>query len=152
MMDYQYFLGADPGKGGGIAIVCWDGTRIATASAWGTPSSDRDLMTILADNAAGTTLAVLERVHSSPQMGVASAFTFGAEYGRLRMALVASGIPLDLVEPKRWQTALGCMSKGDKNVTKARAQELFPHLKITHKTADALLLAEYARRRWLKGA
>jgi hypothetical protein len=39
-----------------------------------------------------------------------------------------------------------CLTKGDKNVSKARAQELFPALKITHATADALLIAEYGRR------
>jgi hypothetical protein len=38
------------------------------------------------------------------------------------------------------------MSKGDKNVTKAKAQQLFTQLKITHATADALLIAEFARR------
>ena len=38
------------------------------------------------------------------------------------------------------------LSKGDKNVTKSRAQELFPELKITHAIADALLIAEYGRR------
>lgn len=151
-MDYQYFLGADPGKGGGLAMLCWDGSRIATATAWATPQSDRDLVTLIQEQATGTVLAALERVHSSPQMGVRSAFTFGEQFGRLRMALVSAGIPLDMVEPKRWQTELGCMSKGDKNVTKARAAELFPWLKVTHKTADALLLAEFARRRYLKGA
>jgi hypothetical protein len=39
------------------------------------------------------------------------------------------------------------LSKGDKNVTKRKAQELFPSLKITHATADALLIAEYLRRK-----
>jgi hypothetical protein len=37
-------------------------------------------------------------------------------------------------------------TKGDKNVSKRRAQELFPQLKVTHATADALLIAEYGRR------
>jgi len=38
------------------------------------------------------------------------------------------------------------MTGGDKNVSKRRAQELFPEIKITHAIADALLIAEYARR------
>ncbi len=45
----------------------------------------------------------------------------------------------------RWQKEMGCLTKGDKNVTKRRAQELFPTLKITHAIADALLIAEYGR-------
>ena len=46
----------------------------------------------------------------------------------------------------RWQKYLGCLTKGDKNVSKAKAQELFPDLKITHAIADSLLIAEYGRR------
>lgn len=90
--------------------------------------------------------AIIESVHSMPKQGVASSFKFGRSYGFLRGCLIASGIPFEEVTPQRWQKELGCLSKGNKNVTKARAQQLFPSLKITHATADALLLAEYARR------
>ena len=90
--------------------------------------------------------AYVEKVHSSPQMGVTSAFTFGQGYGALLMLLTCKGIPFEQVTPQKWQKAMGCMSKGDKNVTKRRAQELFPNLKITHATADALLIGEYGRR------
>jgi hypothetical protein len=41
---------------------------------------------------------------------------------------------------------MSCLTKGDKNVTKSRAQELFPEVKVTHAIADALLIAEYGRR------
>jgi len=41
---------------------------------------------------------------------------------------------------------MGCMTKGDKNVSKRKAQELFPSMKVTHASADALLIAEYGRR------
>jgi hypothetical protein len=40
------------------------------------------------------------------------------------------------------------MTKGDKNITKRKAQELFPEIKITHAIADSLLIAEYGRRVW----
>jgi hypothetical protein len=46
-----------------------------------------------------------------------------------------------------WQGALECLSGGSKNVTKLRAQQLFPGEKVTHGSADALLIAEYGRRR-----
>jgi hypothetical protein len=42
-----------------------------------------------------------------------------------------------------WQKSLGCLTHGDKNVSKAAAQRLFPGMKITHATADALLIAYY---------
>jgi hypothetical protein len=59
---------------------------------------------------------------------------------------MAAGIPYDLVLPVKWQTAMSCRTKGDKNVSKARAQQLFPDVKVTHAIADALLIAEFCRR------
>lgn len=50
--------------------------------------------------------ALLEQVHSSPQMGVASAFTFGRGFGQLEMALVATGISWEPVQPLAWQKGL----------------------------------------------
>ena len=70
----------------------------------------------------------------------------GRGVGMLETALIASGIPFDRARAVKWQTALGCRSGGDKNVTKACAQRLFPGKKITHEIADALLLAEYCKR------
>ncbi len=60
--------------------------------------------------------------------------------------LIASRIPFEEVTPQKWQKTLSCLSRGDKNITKAKAQQLFPGLRVTHATADALLIAEYARR------
>ena len=91
--------------------------------------------------------AVLERVSSSPQMGVVSAFTFGRGVGVLRMGLTCAEIPFDEVVPRVWQQAMGCLSRGDKNVTRRRAQGLFPTVVVTHSIADALLLAAFCRRR-----
>jgi len=77
---------------------------------------------------------------------VSSTFKFGQSYGFLRGVLIASEIRFVEVRPQEWQKAMGCLSRGDKNVTKAKAQQLWPAQKITHATADALLLAEYFRR------
>jgi Holliday junction resolvasome RuvABC endonuclease subunit len=79
-------------------------------------------------------------------MGVKSAFSFGQGFGHLEMALTAAGIPFERVRPQVWQKALGCMTGGDKNITKRRAQELFPGHKISHATADALLIAYYGSK------
>ena len=136
------FIGIDPGVGGGIAAVSDDGVVIVTHKM---PTTDRDVLDVVI-GIGGSSRAMLEFVRSSPQMGVTSAFTFGSGYGRLRMALVAVGIPFDEVTPLTWQKALGCRTHGDKNVSKGRAQELFPTVTVTHAIADALLIAEYARR------
>jgi Holliday junction resolvasome RuvABC endonuclease subunit len=111
------------------------------------PETERDLLDAMAGTFDGPVVAAaLERVWSSPQMGVVSAFSFGRNYGALRVAMTACRIPFDEVLPQRWQKALGCLSRGDKNATKRRAQDLFPSAHVTHAIADALLLAEYCRR------
>ena len=81
-----------------------------------------------------------------PKQGVASTFKFGQSFGFLQGILIAAEIPFELVTPQKWQRYLGCRTKGDKNITKARAQELFPDIKCTHAVSDALLIAEYGRR------
>lgn len=139
------FIGIDPGVSGGIAAI--DELSIVIA-AEKMPPTEADVLDLLRRWPVDSTptRAVLERVSSSPQMGVVSAFTFGKGYGALRMALQAEEIPFDEVVPAKWQAFMMCRSGGDKNITKRRAQQLFPNTKITHAIADALLLAEYARR------
>jgi len=151
-----HYIGVDPGASGGIAALSHDG---AIHEAVSTPESYRDILDLLR-SFGSPSRAMLERVSASPQMGVVSAFKFGKGYGALVMALVAADISFDYVSPQKWQTELGCRTGGGKigerdntaakNKTKNRAQELFPQLldgvKITHYTADALLIAEYCRR------
>lgn len=138
------FIGLDPGKNGGVGVITPSGSYAIKM-----PETEKDLLqelVVIANGAVGGIMAVLETVHSSPQMGVKSAFTFGQGYGGLRMALLAAGIPFENVTPQKWQKALGCLTGGDKNKSKTRAQQLFPDVKCTHSVSDALLLAEYCRR------
>ncbi len=73
-------------------------------------------------------------------------FKFGASYGFLKGLLVGMQIEFEEVTPQKWQKAMGCMTKGDKNVSKSAAQRLFPREKVVHATADAMLIAEFCRR------
>lgn len=141
------YLGIDPGKSGSIAAV-WDNGEAYSSFAPG-DGTEADIWDWLAGLDLENARAVIEKVSSSPQMGVTSAFTFGRSYGFLRGVLAASKVPYVEVSPQRWQKAMECLTKGDKNVSKAKAQRLWPKLKITHRNADALLLAEYGRRTWL---
>lgn len=155
------FVGVDPGVSGGIAAVTTGGYVL---DVWKMPRTERDILEAFREIAGrvsvdGPARAVLEHVHagvfgfsrkgedkSEQRMGVVSAFTFGEGIGRLKMALTAVGIPFEEVAPVTWQNFMGCRSRGDKNITKARAQQLFPDWKITHAIADALLMADYCRR------
>lgn len=140
----KLFIGIDPGKSGGI------GCAPETGDAWcyKMPETDVDLFYLFSElrGQYERVHAFLENVHSMPGQGVASSFTFGEGYGKLQMALIASAIPYDKITPQRWQKTLGCLTGGQKNISKARAQELFPHIRVTHAIADALLIAEYGRR------
>jgi hypothetical protein len=157
-------IGIDPGINGGIAWIT-DGNPCVEKM----PDTLQDLWDLLQDIRAtaspplggGSTKAIayLEEVHAAPsaakaaggkvnkfRMGTKSAFTFGRGYGNLEMGLTAAGIPLKRVKPQDWQEALGCLTKGNKNITKSKAQELFPTIKCTHAVSDALLIAEYGAR------
>ena len=142
-------IGIDPGQSGGIAVLITGLDPFAVKM----PETERDVWDTLysmrhwGDLAA---VATIEAVHAMPKQGVTSTFTFGKGYGGLRMALIGCGIPFVEVTPGKWQKALGCLTKGDKNVSKRMAQQLFPSLKISHYIADALLIAEYSRRQYEK--
>lgn len=139
-------IGIDPGKNGGISWIT-DGKPCSEKM----PETLQDLWELIVSismnaGSGGTGIhAYIEQVYSSPQMGVKSAFTFGNGFGHLEMALTAAGIPFERVSPQRWQKAMKCMSGGDKNVTKRRAQELYPSIKVTHANADSLLIAAYGK-------
>ena len=142
-------IGIDPGANGGIAWITSDGKACVEKM----PDTLQDLWELVEsigfkapDFTPYQIKAYIEQVSSSPQMGVVSSFSFGRGYGNLEMALTAAGIPFERVRPQVWQKALGCMTKGDKNVSKRKAQELFPDRKITHATADALLIAHYGTK------
>lgn len=147
------YIGIDPGASGGIAAVSAEGKFVA---AFRIPESERDVLDALGGlNTTGTdaeSRAVLERVWSSPGWGHAGAFTFGCSVGSLRMALTAARVPFDEVLPRAWQKAMGVTFEKNtppverKNITKRRAQQIFPAEKITHAIADALLMAEFCRR------
>lgn len=142
METMSTIIGIDPGTNGGIAWIT-DGKPCVEKM----PDTLQDLWELFRDIASEWNCrAYLEQVHSSPQMGVVSSFTFGNGFGHLEMALTAVGIPFERVRPQVWQKAMGCMTKGDKNVSKRKAQELFPSMKVTHATADALLIASYGAK------
>jgi hypothetical protein len=145
------YLGIDPGKSGGIAWLFGAVWHVEKFDG----KTEADIWRFFEVGACGADAgtgvpqpryAVIEKVSSSPQMGVKSAFTFGDNFGFWRGCLTAAQIPFALVSPQKWQKAMGCLTKGDKNVSKAAAQRLYPNEKITHATADCLLLATYARR------
>lgn len=145
-------VGIDPGASGGIAVS--DGTDPCARPM---PGTTLDLLSYL-QKWKGLPVFI-EKVGASPQMGVVSAFKFGQSVGIIEACCLAAGLRIEYVTPQKWQKELGLKPTGHgigqggtekKNRNKARAQELFPGLKITHAIADALLIAEYGRRQLRK--
>lgn len=152
-------LGIDPGKSGGLALLDTDADTYADlAQVWKMPLTEMDVWDAL--NHGGlrwqaylrqelgplrpySSHAFIEKVHAMPGQGVSSTFNLGRNYGMLLMALTAAGIPFTEVTPQKWQGVMDCRTGGDKNISKRRAQQLFPNIDVHHWNADALLIASY---------
>lgn len=159
-------IGIDPGMSGGIAVLraieVPDGAMHQGIYAMKMPVTDQDLLDSIGNEAHPPTvpihndaIAFVEKVNAGPKMGSSAAFKFGQNVAAIRMACLALNLRLEYVTPQKWQREFGLIVKGrglgqgdteKKNRNKARAQELFPGIKITHAIADALLIAEYGRR------
>lgn len=132
----------DPGKNGGIAF------RIAGVDAVPMPETVHDLVReierILGSAAPGDDVsAVIERVHSMPTDAASAAFTFGENFGMIQGVLAALKIPYSFVAPHVWQKKVGALPKDKaerKRALKAFAQQRYPHVTVTLKTADALAM------------
>ena len=143
------YIGVDPGKNGGIAIIDSDGV-IAF------PFSEERLLIEL-DGIAHEyeCICYLEHVHAMPKQGVSSTFNFGMNFGFIQGVLKAHEIPYELVTPQKWKKEFSCTS--DKNTSIEVCKRLFPgvNLKATERCkkdhdgiAEALLIAEYGRRHY----
>jgi hypothetical protein len=110
------------------------------------PATERDIYDWISGHWMDIEFAYIEEVASRPGQDTPGMFKFGMGYGALRMALVACRIPFEAIRPQVWQHRMKCMTRGDKNISKAKAQALWPEFKFTHATADASLIAECCRR------
>jgi hypothetical protein len=156
-------MGIDPGVSGGIAIgFCWDGGNHTVTECWAMPETPQELNALVANVARGANskniqvLAFLEKVRSSPQQGVVSAFTFGRGYGRLEQVLVCWAIRTLEIPPQQWQPEFT-----DKHVKDFKTPTLwkghlhniqnriYPNLKSNKKQADAILICDYGCKSWL---
>lgn len=154
------YVGIDPGVSGGIAVL--HGSRIqllpfATTSPheWCRFLEDTALAPASSqDKLVWPIFATIERVGAMPGQGVTSMFTFGKAAGKIEGIIIALSIPYEDVTPQGWQSSLGVVRKKGwtdsqwKNWLVMKARQLFPKAEgISKATADALLIAEYARRK-----
>lgn len=103
-------------------------------------------------------IAVIEKVHSMPQQGVASTFSFGLTYGMQISTVASLDIPYTFIKPSQWSREMHQGISPDlkpKEKTQVAIGQLFPE--ISFKTpraqkhhgglADCLLIADFWRRK-----
>lgn len=150
------YVGIDPGVSGGVAAIGKDKVHFGHM-----PSSERwvcdwleEIQQLGKKDGEGT-ITYLEWIGTAIfGCDKSSMSKLYGSYKGLSMALTALCMPHQIVKPEEWQSGIGIQkrSRGEsrtawKSRLKAEAARLFPPLKVTLATADALLIAEYCRRR-----
>jgi len=155
-MTPQPIIAVDPGVNGGIAYWQQPLSGKPVTDAYNMPDTEADIKSLFLELAQpGEARFVIEQVGGftggKGQPG-SRMFTFGRNFGVLLGMAIAFGWRIELVRPQKWQAALslgtssGVEKNKWKNKLKSEAQRLYPDLTVTLKTADALLILEYARR------
>lgn len=150
------FIGIDPGATGAVCSLSSDGeVKFLDCPVIKISGKTRPNATLMAaglkEFVTFNTHLIIENVHSMPKQGVASTFSFGVGFGIWLGAIAVLGLPMELVTPQAWKKAYGLCS--DKEAARVKALQLFPgqannlKLKKHHGRAEALLLAEYLRRK-----
>jgi hypothetical protein len=171
------FIGIDSGLFGAIAFLHDDGQVevyktpiIRPARGKGAPQYDEDGMDALllgavpinvadwARKIGPPAFAVIESVQAFPKQGLSSAIKIGRGDGLWQGKLGILGVKREVVTPRRWQRVMhsGVPKKDTKLASIVVAKQLWPGIsllptpkctKADDGMADALLIAEYARRR-----
>lgn len=145
-------IGIDPGKTGAIAVMDDDGILCLEPF-----NVDKyvDVLSYVGRSTSAKDIKVcLEKVGAMPGQGVVSMFNFGHNFGVIEGILSALRIPYQLVPPQTWKKEFSLT--GDKAKSIEVCKKLFPwvDLRATERSrkpsdglAEALLMAEYARRK-----
>lgn len=150
------YIGVDPGQKGGIAWITTYHDQIGSVHVFpwdddGFVKAMQELRNIFKDDM----VAAVEKVGAMPGQGVTSMFSFGQSFGFILGVLTALGIGYQLVPPRVWKKEYSLTNDKGKSIEVCK--RLFPGVDLKRtgrcKTdsdgmAEALLLAEYARRKF----
>lgn len=145
---HNKIIAIDPGNNGGITIYSVEDKRVIESIKM--PATPQELLNLLKIYSFNS-VCYLEKVQGLPGMSGGGMFTFGRGYGHLEMALLCCKIPTMSVTPQKWQKELQLGNRGNKSTTewknklKAKAEQLFPYMKITLAVSDSLLILQYAK-------
>lgn len=146
-------IGIDPGASGALGIIYSDenGNPIRIKVIPFEELAYRDALATCVDS---RVVCCLEKVGAMPGQGVVSMFNFGRNFGFIQGLLQANKIPYQLVPPQTWKKEFSLSS--DKQGSIDVCKRLFPDINLlatprsrkeNDGMAEALLMAEYARRK-----
>lgn len=142
----QGVLAFDPGVSGGWAWLAPNSESIEL-HAWRTETEFLEFLEPI--NPAGY-VAVVEDVPAfvASATSNASSFKLGYNFGFLVGALRARRFPVELVKPRDWQKGIRGLKPrmgytDRKRTIKDNAARLYPELKITNATADAVMILDW---------
>lgn len=149
------YIGVDPGKKGGYAVIDADGN--VDVHPWDDEGFIERMRKCRSENGfyARKIVACVEKVGARPGQGVTSMFSFGKSAGFIEGVLTALGIGYQLVPPMTWKREFSLI-QAEKRQSVETAKKLFPGVSLlpgarcrteSDGMAEALLMAEYARRK-----
>jgi Holliday junction resolvasome RuvABC endonuclease subunit len=144
----RVWLGIDPGDHGAAALVNWPDFAEVHPLHGLSLEGLRDLIGEIKEKY-DLRFTFLEHIGPRPSWMRGSIATnkLSRHAGAISMALTGHNLNFQEVEPQVWQRALGCLNRGgNKAISRKRAMELFPEIKVTNEIADALLIAYHCQR------
>lgn len=139
------YAAVDPGLKGAIGVISESGAYLWVVDM---PSTPHDVVEVVTGLPMGVR-AVIEAQQPFPKQGLSSTFQTGKGYGQLLGVFAALQIPHEIVSAATWKRAMGLSA--DKQRSREMARRLWPdaplHLQKHDGRAEALLLAEWIRRR-----
>lgn len=144
------YIGIDPGQMGAIGFIS------SRPDVEDMPKTISSLYNLLKDQEpeAYQYFCIVEQAQPMPKQGVKGVFTYGVGYGKLLAILEILQIPYQTIHPSIWKKEFSLIKK-DKKASVKVAQQLFPGIefytprgRMLDGRAEALLLAEYARRKY----
>ena len=154
----KIFIGIDPGKNGGVAVISEIPEHEATIS-FKCPKTPVEMAYTLVSTIPthvpySDVLVTIEHVHAMPKNGVVSMFSFGQNLGQWEGILGAFELNVVYTGPRTWMQHYDCKPRMDKKDRKRYlrgiAENLFPNIKMTFNISDALLIANYNKEIYYK--
>lgn len=149
MKYHSKIIGIDPGKSGGLCIISKEGIK-----AYKCPKTAFEMASLfevaIGNNPVSSINVTIEQVWARPTNGSRHSFAYGTNYGIWFGIAAANEVEMNVVSPQKWMRSVGCPKGMEVSIRKkwlkSKAKELYPEIpKVTLSTADAIMIARYAK-------